>query len=205
MRRCPENPTATPIPGPVPRPGAQNRSEGTPAFVENRRLDVLAVNRLGHAMYAPMFEDSGRPANFARFTFFNPRSTRFYRDWDWVANTTVAILRTSAGRDPYDKDLSDLIGELSTRSEEFRTRWARHNVRLHQTGLKHFHHPVVGDLALTFDALELAAAPGLRLIAYTAEPGSASEDALNLLASWAATLDQGDQDEATTDTDARTR
>lgn len=170
----------------------------TPAFVENGRLDIVAVNQLGYALYSSAFEDPARPANFARFAFFNPRSTEFYPDWEGAANTTVAQLRTAAGRDPYDKSLSDLIGELCTRSEEFRTRWAAHNVRLHQSGSKHFNHPVVGRLHLAFEAMELSASPGLKLIAYSAEPGSASQDALNLLASCAATLDRDDPAETTT-------
>jgi transcription regulator MmyB-like protein len=95
--------------------------------------------------------------------------------------------RRVPGRNPYDKGLTDLVGELSTRSEEFRTRWAAHNVRLHRTGIKHFHHPLVGDLELAFDAMELPAQPGLTLTAYSAEPGSPSEGGLKLLASWAAT------------------
>ena len=100
------------------------------------------------------------------------------------------MLRTEAGHSPHDKGLSNLIGELSTRSENFRTWWAAHNVRFHRTGVKRFHHPVVGDLTLTFEALDLAADSGLRISAYTAEPGTPSDDALKVLASWAATLDQ---------------
>jgi hypothetical protein len=113
----------------------------------------------------------------------------FYLDWERMAQDTVAMLRTEAGRNPYDQALSGLIGELSTRSQTFRTWWAAHNVRFHRTGVKRYHHPVVGDLTLTFEALDLAADVGLRISACTAEPGSASEDALNVLASWAATLE----------------
>jgi hypothetical protein len=109
-----------------------------------------------------------------------------------VATDAVAILRSEAGRDPYDRELSGLVGELSTRSETFRTRWASHNVRLHDTGFKGFHHPIVGELSLTFETMVLAADPGLMLFVYTAEPGSMSEKALNLLASWAATLDRAE-------------
>jgi hypothetical protein len=104
------------------------------------------------------------------------------------------MLRTEAGRSPHDKALSNLIGELSTRSENFRTWWAAHNVRFHRTGVKRFHHPVVGDLTLTFEGLELAADPGLRLNAYSAEPGTPSDDALKLLESWAATPAEADAD-----------
>jgi transcriptional regulator with XRE-family HTH domain len=165
---------------------------GTAAFIRNGRLDLLAANQLGRALYAPAFDDPERPANLARFNFLDPRSRDFYPDWDGSADTTVAILRTEVGRDPHNRDLTQLIGQLATRSEAFRTRWAAHDVRLHHTGLKHFHHPVVGDLDLAFDALALPADPGLTLTAYTAEPGTASDDALRLLANWTA-ADTGDQ------------
>ena len=124
--------------------------------------------------------------NLARFTFVDPRGLEFFVDWDDVANATVAILRAEAGRDPGDRNLTDLVGELAARSDEFRTRWAAHNVRLHDHGAKRFHHPVVGDLTLTFEELPLPADTGLTMTAYTAEPGSASHDGLALLASWAA-------------------
>jgi transcriptional regulator with XRE-family HTH domain len=163
---------------------------GAAAFVRNGRLDILAANHLGQALYSEMFaERVGRiPPNSARFIFLEPRSRDFYVDWDKAANDTVAVLRSEAGRDPYDRGLSDLVGELSTRSDEFRTRWAAHNVRQHITGIKHFHHPLVGDLSLTYDRLDLVADPGLTMFAYTAEPGSRSEEALNLLGSWSAEL-----------------
>jgi transcriptional regulator with XRE-family HTH domain len=163
---------------------------GAPALVQNGRLDILAANQLGRALYSELFRDPTRPANHALFTFLNPRAQDLYADWERAANDGVALLRAEAGRDPYDRDLTDLIGELSTRSEEFRARWAAHNVRLHQTGAKRFHHPVVGDLTLTFEMMELAADPGLNLLTYTAEPGSKSDEALNLLGSWAATVEQ---------------
>jgi MmyB-like transcription regulator ligand binding domain/Helix-turn-helix domain len=173
----------------------------TPAFVRNGRLDLLAINALGRALFSPAFEDPVRPANLARFNFLDPRARDFYPDWHDAANTSVALLRTEAGRDPRDRDLTDLVGELATRSEDFRTRWAAHDVRLHRTGVKHFHHPVVGTLDLAFDAMDLPAEPGLTLTAYTAEPGSPSADALTLLASWAATT--GDTDRTETDQHAR--
>jgi hypothetical protein len=122
--------------------------------------------------------------------FLDPAAPGFYPDWERQAQDVVAMLRTEAGRSPHDKGLSNLIGELSTRSENFRTWWAAHNVRFHRTGVKRFHHPVVGDLTLTFEALDLAADSGLRISAYTAETGTSSDDALKVLASWAATLDQ---------------
>ena len=167
-----------------------------PAFVRNGRLDVLAINRLGRALYAPVFENPANRSNLARFCFLDPSSTAFYPNRDDSAATTVNLLRTEAGRDPYNRELTELVGELSTRSEEFRTRWAAHDVRLHYTGTKHFHHPAVGDLALDFEAMPLPADPGLTLTAYSADVGTPAQDALTLLATWAATLDQ--EDEATT-------
>jgi transcriptional regulator with XRE-family HTH domain len=175
---------------------------GAAAFVRNDRLDILAANTLGHALYSEMFAGPVRPANSARFVFLDARSRDFYIDWHKAANDTVAVLRYAAGRDPHDRDLSDLVGELSTQSEAFRTRWAAHNVRQHITGIKHFHHPIVGDLSLTYDRLELAADPGLTMFAYTAEPGSRSQEALALLGSWAATLEH---EQASVADDARSR
>jgi transcriptional regulator with XRE-family HTH domain len=157
-----------------------------PAFIRNGRLDILAANQLGHALYST-YLTPGRPANTARFVFLDPRSEDFYDDWDHVANEVVAILRSEAGRNPYDRDLTNLIGELSTQSESFRTKWATHNVRFHDTGTKRLHHPIVGDLELTYEAMELSADTGLVMFAYTAEPGTKSEQALQLLGSWAAT------------------
>jgi transcriptional regulator with XRE-family HTH domain len=175
------------------RPGVQrilDAMTGAPAFVRNGHLDLLAANRLGHALYSEMFAGPVQPPNTARFVFLDPHAHDFFGDWERVANEVVAILRSEAGRDPHDRGLSDLVGELSTQSETFRIRWAAHNVRFHDTGHKQFHHPVVGDLSLTFETMELSADSGLTMFAFTAEPGSKSEEALNLLASWAATLDQ---------------
>lgn len=158
-----------------------------PAYVRNGRLDVLAANPLALALYAPVFTDPARPANFARFTFLNPHARVFLIDWRQAADDTVATLRTEAGRDPYDKALTDLIGELSTCSDDFRTRWAAHDVRLHRSGVKHIQHPVVGELHLSYEAMDLPADPGLSLIAFSAQAGSTSDDALRVLASWTAT------------------
>jgi transcriptional regulator with XRE-family HTH domain len=165
---------------------------GVPAIVNNGRLDVLAANPLGEALFAPLFADPARPVNHARFTFLNPRAHDFWLDWERAADDAVATLRLEAGRDPYDKGLTDLVGELSTRSDAFRSRWAAHDVRLHRTGIKSFHHPVVGDLHLNYEVMELPADPGLSLIAFSAEAGSPADDALKLLASWAATHDLAD-------------
>ena len=174
-----------------------------PAYVRNGRRDVLAANRLGYALYSEMYVDPARPVNVARFVFLNPRARTFFLNWDSAANDTVAILRIEAGRTPYDRGLSDLVGELSLRSEEFRTRWAVHNVRFHRSGLKDIHHPVVGDLHLTFEAMDLTADSGLSLVVYTTEPGSTSQDGLNLLASWAATIDQTEMAHDTPETEPR--
>jgi transcriptional regulator with XRE-family HTH domain len=162
---------------------------GAPAFVGNERLDILAANQLGRALFSELYAAPARPVNTARFVFLDPRAEATFGDWDRVASETAAILRSAAGRDPYNRDLSDLVGELATQSGAFRTRWAAHNVRFHSTGVKHFHHPVVGDLQLTYNRLDLAADPGQSLVTYTAEPGSRADDALKLLGSWAATAD----------------
>lgn len=158
-----------------------------PAYVRNGRRDILGANSLGLALYSELYADPVRPANVARFVFLSPRARAFFRNWDRTAADLVANLRTEAGRNPYDRALTDLIGELSVRSEEFRTQWAAQNVRFHQTGVKDIHHPVVGDLTVSFEAMDLPADPGLSLIVYSAEPGSAAQDALNMLASWTAT------------------
>ncbi|GAB2580884.1 helix-turn-helix transcriptional regulator [Microlunatus antarcticus] len=163
---------------------------GVPAFVRNGRLDVLAINTMGRALYSVAYERPERPVNLARFVFLDPRAHLLHPDWEASAATTVAILRTEAGRDPFDKGLTDLVGELSTRSDDFRRLWAAHDVRLHRFGAKHFRHAEVGDLDLTFDALELPGEPDLTLTAYSAEPGTVAADNLALLASWAATHDQ---------------
>jgi transcriptional regulator with XRE-family HTH domain len=136
------------------RPGVQRMLDamnGAPAFVRNGRMDILAVNQLGYALYSEMFANPRRPVNSARFAFLDPRATTFFIDWDKTADDAVAVLRGEAGRNPHDRDLSDLVGELSTQSEEFRVRWAKHNVRYHDTGVKRIHHPVVGDLELTYE------------------------------------------------------
>jgi len=177
-------------PAPHLRPGVQRLLEAmtmAPAYVRNGRLDILGANQLGRAVFAPIFDPAARTPNIARFIFLDPAAQDFYVEWERMAGDTVALLRAEAGRDPYDRALSDLVGELSTRSEVFRTWWAAHNVRLHRTGVKRLRHPVVGELTLAFESMDLTADTGLRLNAYTAEPGSASQEGLNLLASWAAT------------------
>ncbi|MEU6643530.1 helix-turn-helix transcriptional regulator [Saccharomonospora sp. NPDC046836] len=157
-----------------------------PAFVRNGRMDLLAANALGRVFYKDAYDMPGQPPNIARFTFLDERAFEFYPDWDAFAEITVSILRTEAGRDPHNKELHDLIGELSTRSDEFRRLWGAHNVRHHGTGFKTFHHSVVGEMTLAYEGLEMEAEPGLTLTIYAAEPGSASVERMQLLASWAA-------------------
>ncbi len=183
------------------RPSIQNILDGltgAAAFVHNARLDNLAANQLGYALYSDMFNRAAGPgpANSARYVFLDPGARDFYLDWDRAANDVAAILRSAAGRDPYDREISNLVGELSTQSTEFRSRWAAHNVRLHDTGVKDFHHSLVGDITLTYDRMELAADPGQMLTIYTAEPGSKSAEALSLLGSWAATPEQPELEQA---------
>jgi hypothetical protein len=141
-------------------------------------------------MHASLYDAAGGQPNFARFTFLNLDAAHdFYPDWDGAADTCIAILHTEAGRDPHDKDLHDLVGELSTRSDDFRRRWSAHNVRYHGAGTKHFHHHEVGDLELAYESVDMISDPGLTLTLYAAEPGSPTAHALDLLASWAATTD----------------
>ncbi|WP_443065069.1 helix-turn-helix transcriptional regulator [Streptomyces sp. NBC_00576] len=157
-----------------------------PALVTNGRQDLLAANPLGRAFFTDLYDSDTQPPNMARFQFLDPAARRFYPDWEHIADMTVDVLRTEAGRNPHDKGLHDLVGELSTRSDAFRTRWGAHNVRRHGTGVKRFHHPLVGELTLTWHGSAVDDEPGLTLLIYTAEPGSPSEEALRLLASWAA-------------------
>lgn len=156
---------------------------GAAAFVRNGRLDILSANLLGYALYSPAFADPARPVNLARFVFLDRRSKEFYMDWEGIAQAGVGSLRAEAGRNPYDHALADLVGELCMRSEEFRVRWAAHDVRSYRAGVQPFHHPLVGDLSLNYDVLELPGDPGQTIVAYTAEPATPSEQALNLLAS----------------------
>jgi transcriptional regulator with XRE-family HTH domain len=170
---------------------------GAAAFVGNQRLDLLASNQLGRALFSELYDSPARPVNTARFVFLDPRAETFYADWERVAGECVAILRWAAGRDPHDRDLSDLVGELATQSESFRTRWAVHDVRFHNAGVKQFHHPVVGELSLSYNRLDLPADNGLTIFTYAAEPGSRSDEALKLLGSWVATVDLAESARAT--------
>jgi transcriptional regulator with XRE-family HTH domain len=182
-RRSPSRPWS-------PRPSLQwvlDTITGGPAIVRNGRMDLLATNTLGRAMHSSLYERTaaGVP-NFARYTFLDDDSHTFYPDWHTAADICVAILRTEAGRDPHDRQLQDLVGELSTLSDEFRRRWSSHEVRLHGAGSKLFHHGLVGDLDLAYESVDMISDPGLTLTIYAAEPASRTAEALRLLASWTA-------------------
>lgn len=158
-----------------------------PAWVRNGRHDILAMNQLARALYSPVLADPRRPANTTRFVYLQPDKAReFFVDYDRIANDAAAMLRLEAGRNPHDKALIELVGELSTRSELFRQRWASHDVQFHRSGRKRLRHPVVGQLDLDFESMELPSEPGLHLNVYTAAAGTPTADALRLLASWAA-------------------
>jgi len=164
---------------------------GVPAFVRDARMDIVAINDLCRALYAPMYEGHTEGAvNLARFCFFSPAPRTFYPGWDASADTTVAMLRAAAGRDPHDKSLSDLVGELSTRSTEFSTRWASHDVNQFRTGAKHLQHPLVGLVDLQMETFPVAGDGNFTLHAYTCPPGSRAAEQLTLLASWTATTTQ---------------
>ncbi|MEV7762011.1 helix-turn-helix transcriptional regulator [Curtobacterium flaccumfaciens] len=167
------------------RPNVQRMLDSmtVPAWVRNGRSDFLAGNALARALYAPLFIDPAGTPNTARFAFLDPRGRMFWIDWDSVTADMVAVLRAEAARSPYDKGLTDLIGELSTRSEVFRQLWAAHSVMRHLNGAKRVHHPEVGDLDLTYETMDLSTDVGLTLIVYGTEPGSPSEERLGLLAS----------------------
>ncbi|GAB3429215.1 helix-turn-helix transcriptional regulator [Actinophytocola sediminis] len=172
------------------RPGVRQVLDAitdAPAWVRNARHDILALNPLGRALYAPVLADPRRPANTTRFIYLDPAAHDFFVDWDRIATDAAAMLRLEAGRHPHDQALIALIGELSTQSEVFRTHWASHDVQFHRSGRKRLRHPVAGVLELDFESMELPAEPGLTLNVYTAAANTPTADALSLLASWAAT------------------
>ncbi|MBS1673600.1 MAG: helix-turn-helix domain-containing protein [Actinobacteria bacterium] len=177
---------------------------GGAGIVRNGRLDILAANALGRAMQSEAFESPG-DGNLARYTFLDPRARDFHPNWEKAADITVGILRTEAGRDPYDRGLQDLVGELSTRSTEFRTRWGAHNVRQHGAGVKQFIHPVVGALELSYEDMQFVQHPGLTFLIYVPRPGSESEERFRILASWQATHEAATATVARDDAGAATR
>ncbi|MCS5721709.1 helix-turn-helix transcriptional regulator [Herbiconiux sp. CPCC 203407] len=158
------------------------------AFIRNNRLDIVAENALMRGLYNEAYSHRERPVNLARFAFLQrDLAEQFYVDWDAAADLNVGLLRTEAGKSPHDKALHDLIGELGARSDDFRQRWAAHDVRVHTNGPKLIRHSVVGDLDLVFQSFDAGIDPGLHLVTYTAAPGSPSEQSLALLATWVAT------------------
>lgn len=173
----------------VPSPSIQwflDSMETAAALIGNGRTDLLAWNPLGGALMNEMIASStASPPNFARFIFLEPVARRFFLDWDAAAATNVAQLRTEAGRDPHSKELHDLVGELSTRSDHFRQLWGRHDVWHHETGIKRFHNPIVGELTLHYNGLDLVGDPPAQLTVFTAEPGSRDHEGLQLLGTYA--------------------
>ncbi|KND37618.1 helix-turn-helix transcriptional regulator [Streptomyces acidiscabies] len=183
VRRRPKTPTV--------RPSVLRIIEGLhdqPAYVRNNRLDILAANPLARALHHEALEQD--PANNARYVFLDPRATRFYPDWERVARDGVGALRVAVAKDPYDRELSNLIGELSIRSDAFRTLWGAHDVHVFAEGTKRFHHPAVGDMELVHESLDLPGEEGLCITVYSADPDTPAADALKLLATWTATQKQ---------------
>ena len=160
---------------------------GSPAIVLTGSLDILAANALGRALYAPLFDRATGAPNLARFVFFDSLAEQVFPDWERTADEAVGLLQAEAARSPHSPAITQVIGELATRSEEFRTRWAAHNITAHRHGTKQFRHPEVGELTLTYNVLTLTAMPGLSLVGYTAEPDSPSAHGIQILASWTAT------------------
>ncbi|MGW0467618.1 helix-turn-helix transcriptional regulator [Streptomyces sp. NPDC003027] len=168
-------------------------SLGVPAVVQGRRTDVLAANRLAHALYTDFEARPRRERNFARYVFLDEAARTLYADWDRVAGDCLAMLRLYAGRHPDDPQLTELIGELSLHSDAFRRMWADHDVQAHTSGTKRLHHPLVGDLTLDYLVLAVEGDPEQTLTVYTPEPASPSAEALGLLASWTGTSATGPQ------------
>jgi hypothetical protein len=158
----------------------------------NSRLDLLAANELGRALYAPVFDNDG-PPNAALFLFLDEhRARQLFPQWERIAGDTVSLLRVEAGRRPDDPALMALIGQLSTRSGAFRARWAANDVRAHKPGVKAFWHPAIGEVSLPFENLTVDATGDQTLTVFTPQPGSPEHDAIQLLASWSATRGPAD-------------
>lgn len=158
-----------------------------PAWIRNGRHDILAMNPLARALYSPVLEKTRRPANTARFVYLFPKEAeQFFVDYEQITRDSAAMLRLEAGKNPHDKALIELVGELSTQSELFRQHWASQDVRFHRSGRKRLRHPIVGQLDLDFESMELPSEPGLQLNIYTAAAGTPTADAIKMLASWAA-------------------
>jgi transcriptional regulator with XRE-family HTH domain len=165
----------------------------SPAWVRNARHDILAMNPMARALYSPVLDSAAagatgrRPANTTRFLYLDPSARDFFVDFDRAAVDAAAMLRLEAGRNPHDRDLITLVGELSTQSELFARHWGSQNVTFHRSGRKRLRHPAVGRLDLNFEALQMPSDPELQLNVYTADPDTPTADGLRLLATWAAT------------------
>jgi transcriptional regulator with XRE-family HTH domain len=165
-----------------------------PAYLLGRRMEILAWNDLACALLAVDLDAlPAEERNMARLVFLDDTARDLWADWQDKARTTVGGLRMHAGAYPHDAQLAALIGDLSVKSTEFRQLWAGHQLWERPHGASHFHHPVVGDLSLAYEALAVPDAPDQVLVTYTAEPGSAAGTALRLLASWTAHSGREDQ------------
>jgi transcriptional regulator with XRE-family HTH domain len=160
--------------------------DGVPAYVTGRRSDILAWNRMAAAVFGDWSQMPAQERNWARMVFLDPEYRELYMDWEQKASDIVSFLRMDAGCHPDDPRLSALVGELSVKSEEFRQLWATHDVKEKSHGAKRLRHPLVGELTLSFETFKLPDDSEQSVITYHAEPGSASEQALRLLASWGA-------------------
>ncbi|MEV7000046.1 helix-turn-helix transcriptional regulator [Streptomyces sp. NPDC093982] len=160
--------------------------DGVPAYISGRRSDILAWNRMAAAVFGDWSELPAQERNWARLVFLKPEYRDLFVEWDQKASDMVAFLRMDAGCHSDDPRLSALVGELSLKSEEFRRLWANHDVKEKSYGVKRLRHPLVGELALNFESFRLSDGTEQVLITYHAEPGSASAEALRLLASWGA-------------------
>jgi transcriptional regulator with XRE-family HTH domain len=158
----------------------------TPAIVLGRRMDVLAWNSMASALYTNF--DTLRPTqrNYVRLLFTDADMRALHVDWEGAARTAVATLRMEAATDPDDTDLALLVGELSAQDSDFRTWWAGHHATTGSYGTKNYRHPVVGDLTLDCDVWASPDGSKQRLMVLTAEPGTPSHQALQILASWTA-------------------
>lgn len=182
------------------RPGIQAVLDAieVPALVQNARLDRLAFNRIGRALHSLPSDGSGDRYNYAEWLFLDPRAPRFHRDYADAAHNVVALLHAATARDPYDRELVEVIGTLSTRSEEFRTMWASHDVFRYRAGAKQLTHTDVGDLEFGYESFELSSDPGLVMLVYTVEPGSPTAEAMRILASWKAAAEPAVDEHGTT-------
>ncbi|MEO0027723.1 MAG: hypothetical protein RL716_1054 [Actinomycetota bacterium] len=157
-----------------------------PVFVTSTRLELLGANKLGQALYSPIFESGIAQMNIARWIFLDEKAKDFYVDYPKIADSAVGTLRLEALRSADDPKFTSLIGELSSKSELFRNLWAKHRVFKHPGGVKSFNHPLVGLVTLTYEPFQVIADTGVGMNIYTAEPGSETEEKLKIIGAWAA-------------------